>query len=729
MFNQHSEITPIKPSAGIATFTTATPSSPAAPTPPTDVDARQLWKTIVRRRNLLFAVWAGFALVVAIATILTPKQYTTQVKMIAGSTNASPGAGTGDNTTNLPILNALMAANGAQTSETYAELLQQSPIAEEVARRVGLNVGPTELGKHLLVRPVTDTAILVLNVTWRNPKTSAAIANAYADVFIDHERQLVAHQADSALTFLRQQLPQAEEKMRETQDALATYQQQTGIADLPTQMANNIAALGAMDLKMQTEQLDAAQAQAQLNSVRRELASTPPTVVGNQTVSQNPVAAQLQQQVSTLTAQLATAQQQYTDDYPAVISLKSQLAGAKRQLAALPPTVTSGTSSVPNPVYQQLTQTAATLQATIASAQTQVATIRRQRAGEQPKFDSLPAESRRIGDLQRAEKSAQGLYEAMQQKYQDAMLSKTTAISDVSITQAADPTVYTSSPKVPFNIALGIFVGLILALSAVFAVEFFDDRFRTEDDVRERLGLPVLASIPLVDASNREEWVKPLSIESFYQLVASLRYSSAKPPRTITFTSADQGDGKSSIAMNTAISMGLMNARVLVIDADLRRPTIHDKFGLTNERGLSDVLVGLSRFQDAVVPTEHKRVFVLPSGRSAPNPVSLLQSEAFDRLLAQAREQYDFVLIDCPALRSIVDGVVLSIKAEGTVLVVSATQSDNRGVRAALARLRAVGGINLIGVVLNATRPNRRDTAADYYLASSDSVALPPATP
>ncbi len=729
MFNQHSEITPIKP-AGIATFTTATPASPVAPPPPpNDVDARQLWKTIVRRRTLLFAVWAGFAFVVAIATILTPKQYTTQVKMIAGSTNTTPGAGNGDSTTNLPILNALMAANGAQTSETYAELLQQSPIAEEVARRVGLNIGATELQKHLLVRPVTDTAILVLNVTWRNPTTSAAIANAYADVFIDHQRQLVAHQADSALTFLRQQLPQAEEKMRETQDALATYQQQTGIADLPTQMSSNIAALGAMDLKMQTEELDAAQAQAQLASVRRELASTPPTVIGTQTVAQNPVAGQLQQQISTLTAQLATAQQQYTDDYPAVIALKSQLAGAKRQLAALPQTVTAGTSSIPNPVYQQLTQTAATLQATIASAQTQVATIRRQRSAEQPKFDSLPAESRRIGDLQRAEKSAQGLYEAMQQKYQDAMLSKTTAISDVSITQAADPTVYTSSPKVPFNIALGIFVGLILALSAVFAVEFFDDRFRTEDDVRERLGLPVLASIPLVDTSNREEWVKPLSVESFYQLVASLRYSSAKPPRTITFTSADQGDGKSSIAMNTAISMGLMNARVLVIDADLRRPTIHDKFGLTNERGLSDVLVGLSRFQDAVVPTEHKRVFVLPSGRSAPNPVSLLQSEAFDRLLAQAREQYDFVLIDCPALRSIVDGVVLSIKAEGTVLVVSATQSDNRGIRAALARLRGVGGINLIGVVLNATRPNRRDTAADYYLASADSVALPPATP
>jgi succinoglycan biosynthesis transport protein ExoP len=148
---------------------------------------------------------------------------------------------------------------------------------------------------------------------------------------------------------------------------------------------------------------------------------------------------------------------------------------------------------------------------------------------------------------------------------------------------------------------------------------------------------------------------------------------------------------------------------------------------LSNERGLSDVLVGLARFQDAVLPTEHARVFVLPSGRSAPNPVGLLQGESFERLLRQAREQYDYVLIDAPALRSIVDGVVLGIKAEGTVLIVSAAQSDGRSVRTAIEKLRAVDGINLLGVVLNATRPDRRETAANYYLGGGgQTIALPP---
>jgi succinoglycan biosynthesis transport protein ExoP len=719
--SNNTDITPRKVAAPVTTFDAAAFSTGAR-----DIDPQNLWKVIKRRRRLLIAIWAGFAIVVALFTLLQPKKYTTQVKMIAG--NASAGASTTTQTdagTNLPILNALLAANGVQSSETYAELIQQTPVAEEVAKQVGLNIDAASLLSHLQVKPVTDTAILALNVTWKDPVTSAKIANSFANVFVEHERDLVAHQADSAITFLQTELPDAERKMRDAQEALSAYQVQTGIADLPTQTQNSVLALAALDTKQQAEQLDAAQAQAQLSSVQSELASTPPVIVGTRSVSQNPVSGQLAAQISSLQVQLNSARQQYTDNYPTVIALKSQLAAAERQAKSQPDQVVSGTQSIPNPVYQQLTQTAATLQATIASAQAQISTIDQQRRAQQPKLDKLPVESRRIGDLQRTEKSAEGVYDALQHKYQDAVISKTTALSDVAITAMADPSVYRKTPNAPFNIVLGIIVGLVLAVTAVFLAEFFDDRFRTEDDVKERLGLPVLATIPMLESNKQDEWLKPLSVESFYQLVASLRYSSATPPRTIAFTSADQGDGKSTVIVNTAISLGLMNARVLVIDADLRRPTIHHKMALSNDRGLSDVLVGLTRFADAVVPTEHARVFVMPSGRSAPNPVGLLQGEPFDRLLRQAREQFDYVLIDAPALRSIVDGVVLGVKAEGTVLIVSAAKSDARSVRNAIEKLRSVDGINLLGVVLNATRPDRRETGADYYLSGGETIALP----
>jgi succinoglycan biosynthesis transport protein ExoP len=409
-----------------------------------------------------------------------------------------------------------------------------------------------------------------------------------------------------------------------------------------------------------------------------------------------------------------------------VVALKSELAEAQRQLAAQPATVTSAVNAGPNPVYQAIEQQETTLKAQSDSAQASIRQIQSELSEQKPALDDLPNESRRITDLERNVKSATDIFQQLHDRYQNALIEKTTALSDVTITQAADPTVFSKQPNLGVNLFLGIVVGFALAVSAVFLAEFFDDRFRTEQDVRERLGVPVLAMIPLVDglAAKDSEWVRPLAVEAFYELVASLRYSSTQPPRTIAFTSADQAEGKSTVALNTAISLGQMKARVLIIDADLRRPTIHTKLNVANETGLSDVLVGVAALDDAIRPTEHVGVSLLSSGRPSPNPVGLLQSEAFETLLKTVRDRFDFIIVDGPALRSIVDGIVLGVKTEGTVLIISSTSSEGRAVRSAIDKLRAVGGINLLGVVLNRARPDR-GAANSYYLGAGHTMSLP----
>jgi len=691
-----------------------------------EVDVGRWWQALVRRRLLFAAIFGGFVLFVAILTLAQPKTYTTSTKLIAGSSNADGSTQPAGAGSDLPALNALNGTNGVQTAETYAELIQEPAVAQQVARDLKID-DPNALAGGVSVKPVTDTTILTIFATWRNPTLSAQIANDFARVFVAHERALVAQQADAALAFLQDQLPQAEQNMRSAQEALSEYQAQVGIADLPTQTQNDIASAAALDAKAQAVELDGRQAAAQLQADQTQLARTPATIVTSQNQAANPVSGQLDTQIATLKSQLSAARQQYTDDYPTVVSLKAQLTQAERAVKTEPRQVIAGVQTGPNPVYQALTQQAATLEGQIASAQSQATAVAGQRRSMQPRLDRLPEETRRIGELQRSAKSAQDVYDALQRKYQDATISKNTALSDVTITQAADPTVYTSKPSIGLNLAIGILVGLALALGTVFTVEFFDDRFRTENDVISRLGLPVLAAIPNLDDRamlKNADWVKPLSAEAFYQLVAALRYSSSTPPRVITFTSPDQGDGKSTVAVNTAISLALMKARVLVIDADLRRPSVHTKLAIPNESGLSDVLVGVTRLEDAIKPTDHAGVSVLTSGHSAPNPVGLLQSSGFDTLLERVRADYDFVVVDGPALRSIVDGVVLGIKTDGTVLVINSQKSDSRAVQSALSKLRSVGSVNLIGVVLNGTRPDAREHN-DYYLGAGQSISLP----
>ncbi|MGP6157348.1 MAG: GumC family protein [Vulcanimicrobiaceae bacterium] len=692
-----------------------------------DVDVRRLWKALLRRRVLFFWVFGGFFALVCAFTLFQPRSYTTAVKLIAGSSGQDPSdqvAGT-----QLPVLNALLAANSAQSSETYAELLQQTPVATDVAHNLGLSLTPEQLFSHLKVKPVPDTSILTLAVSWRDPETSAKIANEFASVFVDHERQLVARQADTAIKFLQQQLPAAEDRMRAAQNALSAYEVRAGIADLQTQTKTEIDSLTELEAKQQAAQLEATQAAASLETVEAQLAATPPTVVGSQSLAANPVNGALATQISQLRVQLNEARKQYTDDHPTVIALESQLAEAQRELRSQPGQVLAGTSTIPNPVYQQLEQQASTLQAQVASAEAQQDTLAQQEAAAKPRLNQLPDKARRIGDLERAAKSSQDIYDELQRKYQDALISKTTAISDVAITQAADPGAYSVAPNVPFNLLIGFGLGLILAVAAVFVTELLDDRFRTEDDVRDRIGMPVLATIPQFDPA---EWgadprVKPLSVESFHQLVAALRYSSKNPPRTITFTSPEQGDGKSTVAINTAISMAMMKARVLIIDADLRRPSLHEKLNVPNERGLTDVLVGITSFPEAIKPTSHPDVWVLTAGGFAPNPVALLQSAEFESILEQAHERFEYVIVDGPALRSIVDSLILSIKADGAVLVVSSQKSDGRAVASALQKLKSVGSINLLGVVLNGTKPDAREYSS-YYLGAGQSIALPSKT-
>ncbi len=692
------------------------------------MDPARIWQTIVRRRKLFALVAIPLFVLVALLTFIQKTQYTTNVRMIAGSANSdsSSGVASSAGTTDLSILNALQQARGTQTPETYIDLLLQPSIASTVAQKLHTDATPEQILKAVKAAPIPDTAILSLNATWTDPETSAAIANAFADAFTEHERALIGHQADDILKSTGQQLPEAEAKVNAAQDELTAYEQSVNIVSLPEQTTNLVSQAATLSAKIQAAQAESSGAQNSLNAVENSLASTPQTIVGSESVAANPARQAAEADVARYSAQLRQDTQRYTESYPGVIADKAQLIAAQHALKSIPETTFGGNSTIPNPVYQGLLTQEAQLKSQIASADAMVQTLQQQVEAGKPDIASLPEKSRRIAALEQTLKTAQDYQAGLLEKQRAATIAKSTAISDVTLTQAADPAAATKKPNRLLNILMGLLLALVLGIVAVFAAEFVDDRFRSASDIRDRLGLPLLGTIPRFDELSvaKDEWIKPLSVEAFHQLVASLRYASNDPPRSITFTSPDRGDGKSTVVYNTALSMGLMGQRVLVIDGDLRRPTVHEKFGVSNDRGLADVLVGLATLEDAIKPTDHPDVYILTAGRPVPNPVALLQSETFDRVLREATAGFQQVLIDGPALRPIVDSLMLGLKTDGVVLVVSSPNSNGRTVAAALTKLRSVGSINLLGIVLNAVTPDKREYSP-YYLGMGQSISLP----
>jgi polysaccharide biosynthesis transport protein len=677
--------------------------------------------TLQRRIRPMIAIFFGFIGLVLVFSLLVPKSYTTDIKMITGNS----GSGSGDSTNSqLPVLNALLAASGVQSAETYVELFQETPVAQQVSRNLRLGMSPRSLLDHVNVRPVTNTSIIDLSVTWSNPQTSALVANEFGKVVVEHQRNLVASQAQQALDYLKTQMPIANKTMHDAQMKLASYEATHHIADINAQTQSDITALGALDGKIGQTQADMQQAKAQLASVSGQMSHTPATITGGETTSQNPVLQQLQSQLSQVDVQLQTARQQYTDQHPTVIALKQQEAQLRSEIARQQATVISNTNTVPNPLYEQLQQQQAQYQAQVAADQAQIGELQRQRTAMGPTLANLPAQAAMLADLQRAAQSAQDVYTALQQKFNNASVARDTALSDVTVTQPAAPGQARVSPNLFVNLMLGILLGLTLAIVGAFVIDYFDGTIKDEREVEEELALPPLAQIPLVRMRNGVAalpWVRTLTIESFLQLVTSIKYASDAKLETLVITSPSQGDGKSTISVNVALAMAELEPRVLLVDADLRRASIHTKLHIKNERGLSDVLVGRARLQDVVQQTKYPNLDILTSGTPTPNPIKLLESTRLDDLLREAAGNYRCVIIDTAALSVNLDAAVVSRKADGTVVVLSSGSTDLREAKNALRRLNQVGVKNILGFVLNRVVPRRSDYGA-YEIGPDDST-------
>ncbi|MDQ6827167.1 MAG: polysaccharide biosynthesis tyrosine autokinase [Candidatus Eremiobacteraeota bacterium] len=690
-----------------------------------DAEINAIIRTLMRRWKAALAIFGGFLLLVFLLTVLSPKTYTTQVKLIAGNASGGVGAAAAGADSTLPVLNALLIASGVQSAETYAELFQETPVAQQVISDLKLNTSVYGLLKKISVKPVTNTSILALTATWSDPRTSARIANDFASAIVLRQRDLVASQATTALSFLSKQLPIAQNNMHRTRAALTAFQSTHKFADITSQTQNAITAVANVETKIGQAQVDRQQADAQLASIDAQKSRISATIRGTESVAPNPVLAGLQNQLSQVTVQLETARRQYTEEHPTVIGLKNQQDQIRRAMASQPQTVVSGTSTIPNPVYQQLEQQAAQFRAQSQAASAQLSELQAQHGQLAPALEQLPGQTARFADLQRASKSAEDIYNALQQKYNSAAIAKTTALSDVTITQPALASTAIVKPDLLLNLLLGAVLGLLIAVVSALILDFFDNRVKDEHNAESELALPTLATIPLVkmrDGVPALPWVRALTVESFLQLVTSIRYSSDYPVRSLSITSPTQGDGKSTVALNMAIAMAEIEPLVLLIDADLRRPSLHAKLRMKNDRGLSDILVGTKKLEDVVQRTKYPGLDIVASGTSAPNPLKLLQSNRMDDLITLALEKYRCVIFDGAACNATFDSAVVSRKVDGTVMVVSAGLTDLRFAKRSLRRLEQVGVKNILGFVLNRVEPKQRDYSG-YYLEPSKSNA------
>jgi polysaccharide biosynthesis transport protein len=666
-------------------------------TPPTQEqhEIARFWAALLRRKWLFVAIMILFTALVAGITYITPKSYTTTVRLMAGNTGESSPSN-GD--TALPILNALILQSGIQSAETFAELVQQENIAANVAKNLDLDVTPPTLLSSVSVKPVVNTAILDVNVSWKNPVDSARIANEFATVFTNTERGYVQAQATAALGFLSAELPGAKQRMQEAAAKLADFQAASGFVDATNHTQDIVSRDSAIQEKIQTLTLDRSEAQAMLNNVP------------------NPVRSDLESQLATVNSQLGIARERYTDKFPAVQALVAQRNALVAQIAAQPEHVQSDNVVAPNASYVQLAQQAEGYKARIDADTADLAQLQADHQSLAETIRQLPRQSMQLALLQQRAKLASDVYQALQQKYTDAMIARTTAISDVSVIQPATADSATVRPNMKLNLAIAPFVGLLLASIVVFILDYLEQRkLRDANDVSAAIGLPVIATIPSFTSGNRRAlpWLQSMTVEAFLRLCVSLRLSAKERLQTLLITSPSVGDGKSTVAYNLARAMSNIQWPILLIDGDLRRSVLHDHAACENDYGLSEILQGEKTLADAVHRVS-PAFDLLTAGKGVPNPIALLQSHRFDELIAEASQRYTMVIIDSPALSCVADGFAISARVDATALVIAANTTNEHEAKEIVSQFAALGIKNLVGVVLNKDR-HRIDAYNDYF--------------
>jgi len=572
---------------------------------------------------------------------------------------------------------------------------------------------------HLSITPVLQSRLVAVAFDSRDPKLAATVVNTLVASYI--QQNLYAHweASQQASGWLSQQLDGLKIKLEKSEDDLQQYVQVNGLLFLETDKGGT---QNIVEERLQQLQDELTQAQADLykkeplyHLVQAGEYGALPGVFDNTMVQDLTVKlADLEQQKAQLAAN-------FTATYPKTKEVQSEIDRTQQFL------------------NQQQQQAALHIGDEYLAAVRRVALVQ-QAFDQQQKQASVVAEkSVEYNILKREVDSNKQTYDGLLQRLKEAGVSAGLKASNIRIVDSAVPPIVPIEPRVPFNLAVGLAMGLVCGVSLAFIQEYMDNTLKTPDDIENFLRRPALALIPSGRAVNHQrnghrestprvlldgsETAKPASVkkgsqngwlrvdsevfqhsplsEGFRSLRTSVLLSTAaRPPRSLAFVSAEPGEGKTTVCNNLAITLAQLGKRVLVVDGDMRRPSVHDFFHLDRTPGLVNYLTGDVDWRTLVQPSGLKGLDCLVCGTTPPNPSELLSSDRMRALIDDASVAYDLLLLDAPPLLNVTDGRILSTMVEGAILVVKGGKTPRDMVRRAEIYVIDVGA-HLLGVVLN----------------------------
>lgn len=588
------------------------------------------------------------------------------------------------------------------------------------------------------VEPVKRSRLVEVRFESQDPKLAARVVNSLAASYIEQNLEARWEATQKASEWLSQQLGSLKARLERSEEELQRYVRENGLLFLQSEGGGSENVINEQLRQLQEELTKAQAARIEKESLYRLVEAGQYESLSG--VVDNKLMQDLTVQLTELRRQQAQLATTFTPDYPKVKQIQSQI------------------DEVEAVLDRERKQAAERITNDYRAAVEREKLLQEALAAQQEQGNLIAEKSVQYSILKREVDTNKQMYEGLLQRLREAGVSAGLKASNIRVVDPAQPPEKPAKPKLMLNLALAMILGLGLGGGAAFLQEYLDNTVKTAEDVERYLRLPSLALIPAVESlsngrgrvyglrerssrlvfgsgESKESSAEQSSLvrgdgkvarkwyridmddykhsalsEAFRSLRTSVLLSTAdRPPRSLLISSSQPGEGKTTISLNLAISLTQLGQRVLLVDADMRRPCVHKALDIKDGSGLVSYLAGQQQWQAIVQPTVIEGLDVITCGPVPPNPAELLSSERMRTLLREAMAEHEFVLLDSPPLLNVADARILAAVAEGVVLVVQGGATPRELAQRAQALAGDVGA-NVIGVVLN-----NLDVRADGY--------------
>jgi succinoglycan biosynthesis transport protein ExoP len=538
----------------------------------------------------------------------------------------------------------------------------------------------------VVITPYATTRLVDVVYQHTDPDFAALAANALAEEYTQQNLDQRLSNNAKELAFVNEQLEAATLKVKQGEQALQQYREVNNAQSLDDRQNIVVARLTSLSQAVTEKRTERQQKETLYNQVRGADPSSD-AADGFPLISNNPAVVAAQSQLATLKAERITLSQTYGPDAPKMRDVEAKIDAAARLLVAERRRV-------------------------IDSARNDYEAAMAQERNFGSDLDRANAANvdldRKSGDyriLQRDLDSQRQIFQSLLDRQKQLSVVANSRANNVRLVDRAEPRRSPISPNPKRDWLTAILAGLTLAFGLAFGIEYLDDSIKTPEDVTKRLKLPLLGLVPALHGDRvpvLTETVPHDFGEAFRSLRTSLVFTSGgESTRVIAVTSSQPLEGKTTTACNLALALALGGSRVLLIDADMRRPGLHKTMGLQNGAGLSHLLVGQSRVREVIQRTADPNLFVITAGRTPPNPSELLASERMNHFIANlAHGPFDWVVLDTPPVLAVTDAVIIAQKVAGVVFVVGSEMTRRVHAERALETLLS-GRARGIGAVLN----------------------------